>query len=191
MDTTLELEEMRMQLANLKKDLDSQTIVTDMMVRNRLQNASTGNASGRGLLIRNAILLAIQPIVWINLANMGYSVFFCLLIVIAFVWAVIESLVRYRMVHGVERCDLVTAGRRMVRLTHFNHTMFIIDSLFLLVFAVCFVSETFLHRIPTEAVVLPLVLLAICYVVGMVWFFRRQRLNRELIEELHSITEEK
>lgn len=121
---------------------------------------------------------------------MGYSVIFRLLIVIAFAGFVLESLVRYRIVHGVERCDLVTAGERMVRLTHFNHTMLIIDSLFLLVFAVWFVSESFLHRMPSDTLVLPLVFLAICYVIGMVFFFRRQRLNRELIDELRSITKE-
>lgn len=115
METTNEMENMRMQLAALKNKLDKQTIINDRMIREAMKDKSHWiKCKYRALII---LCFVMVPYYIIVMGNIGFSLWFC---VVASLFMMVAGLYTYynlRTINcGLDACDnLVDSGMRMAK----------------------------------------------------------------------------
>lgn len=125
METGNELEQMRGQLATLKEKLSQQQIVSDRLLHTTLHQLSQESNWRYGINI--GVTIFMLPFCWFIFGRMGLSVLFRVVTMIWYVSGVVLGYYFNRRLRGLERSDLLTAGRRIaviIRMTGLYRNFF-------------------------------------------------------------------
>lgn len=111
MEPVNELEQMRGQLATLKEKLNRQQIVSDRLLHTSLRQLSQD--STLRYIVSIGVTIFLLPFCWVMFSRMGLSLLFRIVTMIWFASGIVYGYFFHRRLHGLERSDLLTAGRRM------------------------------------------------------------------------------
>lgn len=138
---TMELQEMKEQIALLKSKLEKETIVSDTMMRRILSDkARTLKTMGLGKTL--ACFLAVPMMLWCNWF-LGLSTLFTVVTTVYLSFAFIHTYITHRDINKMDLMndDLVAVGEKVAKLKHRYSSWIIYGIPFVLCWFVWFVYE--------------------------------------------------
>lgn len=138
---TMELQEMKEQIALLKSKLEKETIVSDTMMRHILSDkARTLKTMGLGKTL--ACFLAVPMMLWCNWF-LGLSTLFTVVTTVYLSFAFIHTYITHRDINKMDLMndDLVAVGEKVAKLKHRYSSWIIYGIPFVLCWFVWFVYE--------------------------------------------------